>query len=105
MNDCMIIRGAIAQDDGSEKTFRPATPTPDKHWAYMLMDQYKHRINFKVKWVDNEPVATITKESHKEDEIAFEHIMQFAKLHNLDVTICESECLKCDGHVACLSNN
>lgn len=104
-NDCMIIRGATVSADGTEQKFRPATTSPDKHWSYLLMDNYRHRLDFSIKWIDNEPMITITKGSHKEDEIAFKHIMEFAKLHNLDVTWCVRECDNCEGHESCLSKD
>lgn len=105
MNDCMIIRGAITLKDGSEKTFRPATPSPDKHWAYMLMGQYSHLLNFGIRWVDNEPMVSITKSSHEESENAFNHIMDFARDNGLDVTWCARECESCKGHRNCLSGD
>ena len=102
--DCMIIRG-IYVENGEEKKFRPGTPTPSMHWAYLLMDQYRHLLNMQIKWIENEPMVTITKDSHHEDDKAFEHVMSFAKLHNLDVTWCRRQCENCDGHVACLSED
>ncbi len=105
MQDCMIIRGSVVNDDKTEKVFRPATPMPSMHWAYMLVDQYRDLLNISIKWIENEPMVTITKESHKESEDAFKHIMGFAKLHNLDVTWCKRQCDTCDGHISCLSGD
>lgn len=100
MNDCLIIRG-VNRDTG--KTFRPATRSPDKHWAYMLMDQYSHILNMSIKWIDGEPMVTLTRSAHTECESAFVHVMEFCKRFNLDATWCRRECEKCSGHISCVS--
>ena len=105
MEDCMIIRGWVHEMDGRERAFRPASPAPSLHWAYILMDNYNHLVNFAIKWIDNEPMITITKEASKEADYAFRHIMEFANLHNLEITWCKRKCDDCDGHEACLSED
>lgn len=105
METCLIIRGVVTDDEGNEEKFRPGTPSPDKHWTYLLMDQYRHLLNMSIQWVENEPMVSVTKESHKESEEAFVHVMKFAKLHNLDATWCERKCAECAGHIDCLSEN
>ena len=101
--DCMIIRGAV-QQNGHEVAFRPATRAPSMHWAYMLIDSYANLVNISIKWIDGEPMVTITRNLHVEDNLAFEHIMEFAVLHGLDVTTCETECFKCTGHPKCIGD-
>lgn len=105
MNNCMIIRGVTKDLDGKEQKFRPATPSPDKHWVYMLLDQYNDLYNMSIRWDEGEPMVAIARASHKEDESAFKHVMGFAKMHGLDVTCCQTECKKCEGHDDCLTEH
>ena len=100
LKDCMIIRG---NDKHTESVFRPSTRAPSMHWAYMLVDQYSHLLNISIKWIDYEPMVTLTRSAKDECEEAFKHIMEFAKLHNLDYSWCERECVQCDGHPDCLA--
>jgi len=98
--DCLIIRGV---DKETDKIFRPASRSPGMHWAYQLIDQYSHLLNISLKWIDSEPMVTLTRSAHEECETAFEHIMSFAKRFNLEATWCRSECLQCSGHESCVS--
>lgn len=101
MNDCMIIRGAVVGTDGNESVFRPATRSPGMHWAYQLIDQYSHLLNISLKWIDGEPMVTLTKTAKEESENAFKHVMEFAKRFGLDITYCRRECDVCSGHSSC----
>lgn len=103
MEECMIIRGWVYHYDGREEKFRPGTPAPSLHWAYMLIDAYHHLCSFSIKWIDCEPMITVTKNAGKESDAAFRHILGFAKDNNLDITICERKCKDCDGHPECPS--
>ena len=98
MKDCIVIKGEVRG-----VTFRPGTPSPDMHWSGMLLDMVDLKDCFSIKWVDGKLCVTLTKDSWKEDETKFEHIMRFCKLHELDVEIDKSQCSTCEGHKSCLS--
>jgi len=95
---CIHIFGQTKDGD----TFRPATPSPDKHWSYILLDQYAEYGSISMRW-DPTPTVTIFPTFWEDCEYGFEHVMSFVRLHNLDYTIDESKCIKCDGHDSCIS--
>lgn len=85
-----------------DNKFRPSTPSPDKHWAYMLIDTYGEYGSIRLKW---SPVPTITIEPTfwEHCDYGFEHVMNFIKMHNLDYTVDSCKCLFCKGHPSCVS--
>ena len=112
---CLVVRGKKQNDN----RFRPCTPTPDKHWAYMLLDSYaeyndeKRSVEYPegigIHWnEDNNDVISvkITPELWKNDEACFEHLMRFIRENELTYEFpCEMEaCVKCEGHPSCISN-
>lgn len=112
--NCLVVRGKKQNDE----RFRPGTPTPDKHWAYMLLDSYAeydentcrtiYPEGVSIDWTDESDVIgiKITSELWKNDEICFEHLMSFIKLHELTYEFPSdmAECAKCEGHPSCVSN-
>ncbi len=104
MNKCMIIRGAVPVD-GKEMKFRPSSTYPTNHWTTQLLDPFTKREHFRIEYLDEEFVITLTKESKEEDENLFEHVMDFAKIHGIDHTECRTECNNCKGHEKCLTNH
>lgn len=97
---CITVYGET--QDGEK--FRPSTPSPGMHWAYMLIDPFDKSDEIHIRWVENGITLTISKGFTDEPNQAFEHVMSFIKLHNLKYEIDESECAKCPGHEACLRN-
>ena len=89
--NCLVVRSKQQND----ARFRPGTPTPDKHWAYMLLDSHaeyneeKCRIEYPkgiwIDWTDTSDVISIkmTSELWKNDEACFEHLMSFIKQNEL----------------------
>lgn len=101
MSDCLIVRGSVVDSHGKEVVFRPSTKAPSMHWANMLIDQYSHLLNMSIKWIDGEPMVTLTRGAKYENENAFKHVMEFAKRFGLDTTHCRRECFVCSGHTSC----
>lgn len=112
--NCLVVRSKQQND----ARFRPGTPTPDKHWAYMLLDSYaeydpdtcrtKYPEGISIDWSEENDTICIkmTSELWKNDEICFEHLMSFIKMHELTYEFpCDmEECTKCEGHPSCISN-
>ncbi len=112
--NCLVIRSKQQND----ARFRPGTPTPDKHWAYMLLDSYaeyneeKCRIEYpkgiSIDWTDESDAICIkiTSELWKNNEVCFEHLMRFIKQNELTYEFSRDmeECTKCAGHPSCISN-
>lgn len=112
---CLVVRGKKQNDD----RFRPGTPTPDKHWAYMLLDSYadynaeKRTVEYPegigIHWDSkNDDVISvkISADLWKNNENCFEHLMSFIKQNDLTYEFpCDMEaCTECEGHPSCISN-
>jgi hypothetical protein len=87
-----------------EKMRPSATGQPSQHWTSLLADQYQQNPELSIIWNDGQDREIhITKEFWRQCEYGFEHVMQFIRMHDLDYTICHTECAKCKGHSACVS--
>lgn len=112
---CLIVHGKT-QDD---VRLRPGTATPDKHWAYRLLNTYSefeakhHRITYpdgiKIHWgddTDSEISVRITSALWESNEACFAHLMSFIRQNELTYEFpCEmEECNACEGHPSCVAN-
>ena len=101
MKSCIKIHGRTKSGD----KMRPsATGQPSQHWTSLLADQYQHNSGISIHWIDGQNrEINITRDFWRQCEYGFEHVMQFIRLHDLDYTICHTDCAKCQGHSACVA--
>ena len=101
MQPCIKIHNRTISGD----KMRPsATANPNQHWTAMLADQYNLYTGLNIIWNDGQDREIhITREFWLQCEHGFEHIMEFIRMHDLDYTVCHVECVKCQGHPACVS--
>ncbi len=112
---CLVVRGKQQNDD----RFRPGTPTPDKHWAYLLLDSYaeynqeRRTIDYPkgigIQWdsdTDDVISVKVTSDLWQTNEGCFEHLMSFVKQNDLtyEFPCAMAECANCEGHPSCISN-
>lgn len=112
---CLIVRGKKHNDD----IFRPSTPVPEKHWAYLLLDSYaeyneeKRTVSYPrgidIHWDTNRDDiinVKVKSELWKNNENCFEHLMSFIKQNDLTYEFpCNMDmCIECEGHPSCISN-
>ena len=111
---CLIVYG-VKQND---QKFRPGTTSPDKHWAYRLIDSYskydarRHSTIYPkgigIHWLNQEPALSVRMSSDlwKHDENCFESLMSFIRENDLSYEFPRAmeECTTCEGHNSCISN-
>ena len=73
------------------------------HWANRLVDQYADTGAVSVSWEGPDREVHICKRLFAKQPHAFEHIMQFARMWDLDYEKDSEQCGRCQGHPACLA--
>ena len=99
MIECVRVHNR--KKDGTK--MRPATPTPDKHWAYMLMDHFEKDQHIGLIYTHDGIEVHIDRMFFKEDEQGFDYLMKFIKDNDLTYSIDREQCRRCQGHPSCVA--
>lgn len=82
--------------------FRPGTPDPGMHWAFILTNGYEHLQNVNIIYVNDLPQVHIGKGLKDEDEEAFKHFMSWIKINDMPTNVEHEQCKSCTGHESCV---
>ncbi len=80
---CVKVRGKVR---GDEAMHQRQKGDPTRHWSEFMADQYGHYRGFRLAWTDSgDREIHLTEGFWDECGCGFEHILEFARINELEV--------------------